>query len=154
MSSAPDTSQGALALLGGDMPPPPFGALGVGRDGRLAWSERARLSFRFDALGASFHAEGRRRGDHVALDLAAELGPLPFSAEGKDRRNALRALVAGDDGRTELRLSLDRTGMLRLGGRLSVAEPVSPVAILVALTEAVLKVRPRLARVAALLAGA
>ncbi|HEX6979623.1 MAG TPA: hypothetical protein VF342_10010 [Alphaproteobacteria bacterium] len=123
-------------------------------DGTVRRSPRQRFSFRFDFEGATFTAEARPdRGDWI-IDLTAELGPLPYSAESLAARTAIQALVAARAGSSGLHIDLDDAINLVIRGNVVVPQPVTPVALLTSITEALLELRPSLRRLAELLASA
>ena len=126
----------------------------IGPDGTVQRTPRQRLSFSFDFEGATFTAEARpAHGDWIIV-LPAELGPLPYSAESLTARPAIQALVAAQTGSSGLRIDLDDAINLVVRGNVVVPQPVTPVALLTSMTEALLKLRPSLRRLAELLASA
>ena len=74
--------------------PIPLHRLGRDADGRVVLRERAGpVRFEFTYLGQTVHGEIEDSETHSRLRLRAELGRIPYSAESKDWRQNVLALV-------------------------------------------------------------
>jgi hypothetical protein len=152
MSAPVTTASGeALGRLARDDIPFLFDALSVGPDGTMVHTPRETLRFSFDYQGVTFNAEGRRDGDTFVLSVSADLGPLPFSAESAQARQAIQDLVAASSAVIEPRLAIDENQIIRVDARIELLKPVSPVTTLTMVTELLLILKPWLARLGVLL---
>ncbi len=89
------------------------------------------ISFRFAYRDVPFAGRAERRGDAAALHLSADLGPLPFSAQGAVRRHrALRTLAAASQA-TGLDWRLSATQKITLAGETELPRPLTPAAMVV-----------------------
>jgi hypothetical protein len=152
VANQPVTANEALGLLAGDNTPFLFNAVVVGTDGAIAREAREKLSFCFDYLGVTFNADGQRAGDRFVMTLAANLGPLPFSAESVAARHALQELVAASASAEGSIFSLADDQTIRMMQTFDLYQPVSPVLVLSVVTEFLIGVKPWLARFAEVLA--
>ena len=62
------------------------GSLEIGKPG-------GQIEFAFNFLGRRFEANTRPTGAGMVLQLSAEIGPLPYSAEGSGIRSAVFAVI-------------------------------------------------------------
>lgn len=89
------------------------------------------IKFQFTYRDVPFHGRAERRGGGAALHLTADLGPLPFSAQGAvRRRRALRTLAAASHG-TGLAWGLSATQKITLAGEIELPRPLTPAAMVV-----------------------
>jgi hypothetical protein len=153
-ASATTTSGEALGRLTRDDIPFLFDALSVGADGSIIHTARAALRFSFDYQGITFNAEGRREGDNFILEIAADLGPLPYSAESGPSRRAIQNLVLASSALIGPRISIGDDQAIRVDASLALLKPVSPVTTLTLVTELLLILKPWLARLGALIESA
>jgi hypothetical protein len=152
MSAPVTTASGeALGRLARDDIPFLFDALSIGSDGTMVHTPRETLRFAFDYQGVTFNAEGRRDGDTFVLGVSADLGPLPFSAESAQARQAIQDLVAASSAVIAPRLAIDENQIIRVDARIELLKPVSPVTTLTMVTELLLILKPWLARLGVLL---
>jgi hypothetical protein len=150
--SAPDTASGeALGRLARDDIPFLFDALALGPDGTVVHTPRETLRFSFDYQGLTFNAEGRRKGDAFVLTISAGLGPLPFSAESAEARQAIQDLVAASGSLIEPQFTIGDDQMIRVAATVDLAKPVSPVTTLTMVTELLLILKPWIARLGTLI---
>ncbi len=96
-------------------------------------------TFRF-ALGG-FHFEGRT--EPHALDLSADLGPLPFSAEDREGRARWRAVLDAADPRAADRHVLGRDGHIHFESGTALDAPLDRTALFQILTVVMLGLRNR-----------
>jgi hypothetical protein len=134
----------AVELLGQQRLPLPLNTYSVDASGNILKTERDRLSFSFAFLGTRFDASAALGGvNKLNLDLTADLGPLPFSVESRMARSAVLDMVAaGEFGFG--RFSIAKNQMIRVEGTVPIEQPLTPVALLTALTAFLLDLKPHL----------
>ena len=91
----------SLSFLAKQLLPVEVGTIGIGADGTPELRERGALNFSFDYTGAIFAATIEPTPEGARLRLDAALAPMPYSAEGRDRRRDINAIVTAS--RTGLR---------------------------------------------------
>jgi hypothetical protein len=152
MSAPQTTATGeVLGRLARDDIPFLFDALAVGPDGTIIHTPREALRFAFDFQGVIFNAEGRRQGDIFVLTISADLGPLPFSVESAEARQAIQDLISASGALIAPRFSIGGDQMIRIEAAMELAKPVSPATTLTMVTEVLLMLKPWLARIGTLL---
>jgi hypothetical protein len=134
-----------LGRLARDEVPFLFDALTVAADGAIVHTPREALRFAFDYMGVIFNAVGRRRGDAFVLTISADLGPLPFSVESAEARQAIQELIGASSALIEPRFTIGDDQMIHVEATMELAKPVSPV------TTLTMVLKPWLARLGALL---
>jgi hypothetical protein len=152
MSAPVTTTSGeALGRLARDDIPFLFDALSVGPDGTVIHTQREALRFAFDYGGVSFNAVGRRNADSFMLTIAADLGPLPYSAESLQGRISIQDLITASGSLIEPRFSVGADQMIRVEATMELLKPVSPVMTLTMVTEVLLVLKPWLERLGTLI---
>ena len=134
----------AVELLGQQQLPLPLNTYSVDSVGNILKTERDRLSFSFTFLGTRFEASAALGGaNKLKLDLIADLGPLPYSVESRMARSAVLDMVAaGEFGFG--RFAIAKNQMIRVEGTVPIEQPLTPVALLTALTAFLLDLKPHL----------
>lgn len=90
-----------------------------------------RIVFHFVFHDVPFIGKVERRGSAAMLHLSADLGPLPFSAQGAQRRRrALRTLAAASYA-TGLDWRLSPTQRISVTGELPLPRPLTPAGMIV-----------------------
>ncbi len=119
-------------------------SLFVGPDGDLSRIDpRERpFGFRFESLGLAFSASTKVRQGKVWLKLSATYGPLPYTAESSDRRREAFAILRASEALPHGRLALSRDRQIHLTGEQPLAEPFTPVNVVSAAAELVLRMTP------------
>ena len=83
-----------LPLIHADALPPDEPRLRFKSDGSLEIGKPGgQIEFAFRAHGRRFEANTRPTGSGMVLQLSAEIGPLPYSAEGSGVRSAVFAVI-------------------------------------------------------------
>lgn len=134
----------AVELLGQQRLPLPLNTYSVDSGGNILKTERDRLSFSFAFLGTRFEATAALGSAHkLNLELAGDLGPLPFSVESRMARSAVLDMVAaGEFGFG--RFAIAKNQMIRVEGSVPIEQPLTPVGLLTALTAFLLDLKPHL----------
>jgi hypothetical protein len=125
-----------LDRLGPSMP------TGLGRfdrtEDRGAGAASPAIVLRFTYLDVPFTGHVERRGGETILRLSGAVGPIPFSAQAaRRRRRALKALAAAR--RTPLDWRVSAAQEISVGGVIALAEPVTPVAMVAAAVQLLLR---------------
>lgn len=100
------------------------------------------FGFRFDILGLRFAAVTRARKGKLWLQLAAEVGPIPYTAESQDRRRDVLAIMRATLSLPHTKMGMSRDRHIEVVGELPLAEPLTPVNIVSAAAELVLEIKP------------
>lgn len=83
-----------LPLLNAQSIPPDEPRLRVRSDGSLEIGQPGgQIEFAFRFMGRRFEANTRPTGAGMVLQLSAEIGPIPYSAEGSGVRSAVFAVI-------------------------------------------------------------
>jgi len=114
-------------------------------DGSVALKrERANVAFGFQACGLPFSAEARLTETGPLLQIAAEIGGEPYSAEGVAMREAVHAIIRASHTSSCCRLMVSKQKRIYCIGKAHLEETWTPTALLTAAAELVLEVRPYL----------
>ncbi len=118
--------------------------LSVGEDGELHRTDpRTRpFGFTFECLGLRFTASTRVRQGKLWLQLAANIGPIPYTAESMDRRRDTLAIMRSASTLPHGRVGISRDLQIEISGELQLIEPLTPVHVLSAAAELVLEIKP------------
>jgi len=103
------------------------------------------FGFRFECLGLRFAASTRARKGKLCLQLAATVGPVPYTAESQDRRRDALAIMRATLALPHGRLGLSRDRQIEVAGEFPLSEPLTPVSVVSAAAELVLEIMPYLA---------
>lgn len=114
-------------------------------DGRVALrQERTAVEFSFRACGLIFSAVTRAAEPGPVLQVAAEVGPDPYSAEGVQMREATHAVIRASHASPSCRLMVSQQKRIYCIGRARLDDTWTPTALLAAAAELVLAARPYL----------
>lgn len=128
-------------------PPVPaeLGELHFLADGSVALRQgRTAVEFSFRACGLVFSAVTRASEVGPALQVTAEVGPAPYSAEGAQMREAAHAVIRASHASPSCRLMVSRQRRIYCIGRARLEGTWTPTALLAGAAELVLAVRPYL----------
>lgn len=136
----------SMATVFGYSPGPvELNALDVLADGSVALKqERSNVEFAFKACGLSFSAMARLSDSGPVLQIAANVGGDPYSAEGADMRKAVHAIIRSSHSSPSCRLMVSRQKRIYCVGKARLGESWTPTALLTAAAELVLEARPYL----------
>lgn len=125
-------------------------SLSVGDDGELHRIDpRARpFGFTFECLGLRFTASTRVRQGKLWLQLAANVGPVPYTAESVDRRRDTLAIMRSASTLPHGRVGISHDRQIEISGELQLSEPLTPVHVLSAAAEIILEIKPYAALIA------
>ena len=124
-----------LQLLAAQKIPLEFGALRMDAEGNLVEATSETLAFNFSVGGQTYDCLLNRVGAND-LRISARFAHLPFSAENRQARTELIALVSASRGeipRGAITIATDQA--ITLEARICVGKPMNPLAIMTALTE-------------------
>ena len=133
----------SLSFLAKQSLPVEVGTIGMRADGTPERRARSALNFSFDYTGATFAASIEPTPEGARLRLDAALAPMPYSAEGRDRRRDVNAIVSAS--RTGLRygkFALDSHHQIHLLAELPIGSPVTPAALVTATTRMLIAATP------------
>lgn len=124
--------------------------LGVEDAGREAGTRRDNFRFTFVWRMLKFQAAYHEK-DGAEVDLTAEIGPFPFSAESPQARIDLKAILTAANGQLGpvFQLRQNRIVLIR---RLPVTLPVTAVELITAITAFLLRLAPYLDCIATVMA--
>lgn len=128
-------------------PPAPaeLNELDVLADGSVALKqERAKVEFAFKACGLPFSATTRVTDSGPVLEIAAEIGSDPYSAEGIELREAVHAVIRSSHGSPACRLMVSKQKRIYCVGKAHLSETWTPSALLTVAAELILEARPYL----------
>jgi hypothetical protein len=133
----------SLSFLANHPLPLEVGTITVLPDGTAERRERTLLNFTFDYTGTNFAAAIEPTPEGAQLRIDAALAPMPYSAEGRERRRDVHAIVAAS--RTGLkhgRFALDDQHQIHLVSELAIGSPVTPIALVTAATRMLIAATP------------
>jgi hypothetical protein len=136
-------TKSSLSFLANHPLPLEVGTISVLPDGTAERHERTALNFTFDYTGTNFVAAIEPTPEGARLRIDAALAPMPYSAEGRDRRRDVHAIVAAS--RTGLkhgRFALDGHRQIHLVSELAIGSPVTPTALVTAATRMLIAATP------------
>jgi hypothetical protein len=128
-------------------PPAPaeMNELDVLDDGSIALKrERASVVFGFKVCGLPFAAETSLTDTGPVLQIAAEIGGDPYSAEGVELREAVHAIIRSSHASPSCRLMVSKQKRIYCVGKAHLSESWTPTALLTVAAELVLEARPYL----------
>jgi hypothetical protein len=133
----------SLSFLANQPLPVEVGSIGMRADGTPERRERAPLNFTFDYTGTTFAATIEPTPEGACLRLDAALAPMPYSAEGRERRRDIHAIVAASrNGLRHGRFALDSRHQIHLQAELPIGSPVTPTALVAAATRMLIAATP------------
>jgi hypothetical protein len=128
-------------------PPAPaeLNELDVLDDGSVALKQEcANVAFGFRACGLPFSAETRLTDTGPVLQIAADIGGDPYSAEGVEMREAVHAIIRSSHTSPSCRLMISKQKHIYCVGKAHLNETWTPTALLTVAAELVLEARPYL----------
>lgn len=122
---------------------PQLESIQVGADGSSTWRPRnTPLALRFRYRNSAFSATAIPGVDPTSLSLRADLGKLPYSIEAPGVRCNLLAAVSALASSKIGRLTLDDGHRLEINGEIPIAAILTPMTLMAAVAEFVLRIRP------------
>jgi hypothetical protein len=135
----------ALPLLNLQQLPPEEPRLRVNADGSLQIGRKdGQIEFAFNYLGITFEANTRPTANGTVVQVAAEIAPLPFSAEGVATRRAVIAIIEASQVMPEARLVVSKSRWIYCIGKGALPGNWEPQDVITAATRLVLEVKPYL----------
>jgi hypothetical protein len=135
----------ALPLLKLQQLPPEEPRLRVNADGSLQIGGKdGQIEFAFNFLGITFEANTRPTAHGTVVQVAAEIAPLPYSAEGVATRRAVVAIIDASQVLPEARLVVSRQRWIYCIGKAGLPADWEPQDVITAATRLVLEVKPYL----------
>jgi hypothetical protein len=100
------------------------------------------ISFTFECAGVRLSARAGRQGGEGWLVIDGDLGALPFSAESRDARSAVIAVLLAARLTDHRYFGVGPDQRIKLRGELPLACPLTPASILTSVTQFIMAVRP------------
>lgn len=114
-------------------------------DGTVALSNaKSGVEFAFRAYGLTFSANTRLIESGPVLQIAAEIGNDPYTADGSQLRDCAHAVIRASQQAPACRLMVSRQKRIYCLGRARVPDPWTPMTLIAAAAELILEVRPYL----------
>ena len=114
-------------------------------DGSVALTQqRGTLEFSFQSCGLRFSATTRLIETGPVLQIASDIAPDPYSAEGASMRAAAHAVIEASHGSPACRLMISRQRRIFCVGRARLDPTFTPTSLLTSAVELVLEARPYL----------
>jgi hypothetical protein len=136
----------SLNFLANHPLPVELGTIKVGPDGTPERLERAVLHFTFDYTGAAFIATVEPIPEGAKLRIDADLAPMPYTAEGRERRRDVQTIVrASRTGMKHGRLALDTQRHIHLVCEIVLPRPVTPASFVTGATQLLIEAPPWIA---------
>lgn len=125
--------------------PDELSGLDFSPDGTVAFSNnKANVAFSFQAYGLTFSANTRLIETGPVLQIAADIGSDPYTAEGAELRDTAHAIIRASHGVPACRLMVSRQKRIYCVGRAHVSEPWTPTTLITAAVGLLLEIRPYL----------
>lgn len=119
--------------------------LDVLADGSVALKqERSNVEFGFKACGLPFSATTRLTDSGPVLQISANIGGEPYTAEGVEMREAVHAVIRSSHMSPSCRLMVSKQKRIYCVGKARLGESWTPTALLTTAAELVLEARPYL----------
>ncbi|MDQ7246282.1 hypothetical protein [Dongia sedimenti] len=135
----------AIPLLKLQQLPPEEPRLRINADGSLQIGRKdGQIEFAFHFLGLTFEANTRPTGAGTVVQVAAEIAPLPYSAEGVAARRAVVAIIEASQAMAEVRLVISKHRWIYCIGKAMLPDNWEPHDVIAAATRLVLEVKPYL----------
>jgi hypothetical protein len=135
----------ALPLLNLQQLPPEEPRLRINADGSLQIGRKdGQIEFAFNFLGVTFEANTRPTAGGIVVQVAAEIAPLPYSAEGVATRRAVIAIIDASQVMPEARLVVSKSRWIYCIGKAALPGSWEPQDVIIAATRLVLEVKPYL----------
>jgi hypothetical protein len=114
-------------------------------DGTVALKNgKGHVEFSFSAYGLTFSCNTRLIESGPILQIAAEIGSDPYTADGVHLRDSAHAIIRASQEAPACRLMVSRQKRIYCVGRAHVVQPWTPSALLTAAAGLLLEVRPYL----------
>lgn len=114
-------------------------------DGSVALKRgHANVAFGFKVCGLPFSAETRLTDSGPVLQIAADIGGEPYTAEGIEMREAVHAVIRSSHTSPSCRLMVSKQKRIYCVGKAHLSESWTPTALLTVAAELVLEARPYL----------
>jgi len=134
-----------LSMLKLQQLPPDEPRLRIHADGSLQiGSKDGQIEFAFNYLGLTFEANTRPTASGAVVQVAAEIAPLPFSAEGVAARRTVIAIIEASQVMPEARLVVSKSRWIYCIGKAALPGDWEPLDVITAATRLVLEVKPYL----------
>jgi hypothetical protein len=135
----------AIPLLNLQQLPPEEPRLRIKDDGSLQIGRRdGQIEFAFHFLGLTFEANTRPTAGGTVVQIAAEVAPLPYSAEGVTTRRAAVAVIEATQVLHEVRLVISKHRWIYCIGKAALPTNWEPLDVITSATRLVLEVKPYL----------
>jgi len=119
--------------------------LRISADGSLQIGRKdGQIEFAFHYLGLTFEANTRPTASGTVVQVAAEIAPLPYSAEGVATRRAVIAIIDASQVMSEVRLVVSKHRRIYCIGKAALPTHWEPLDVIAAATRLVLEVKPYL----------
>ena len=143
-AAEPENLRATLAAVAGSDAPFQLGDFEIDDEGRLRpRPDGTPISFGFSYRGVDFMA-AVETGPAPRVSLSAELGKLPFRAEVGERRQTARRIVDATQALPRGGISLSESHDMHLSAEMAAPTPLTPSAVMVALTAILLDFKPYL----------
>jgi hypothetical protein len=129
-----------MARLSPFMIPTSFADLELTADGPAVQAV-APIAFGFTYAGIAFEARADR-AEAPRLAIRGQVGTLPFSAEGVQRRTDLKSIISASQELATCRLTLDQRQEIWLDADIEVETPMTPTALLAAAAALIARCKP------------
>jgi hypothetical protein len=130
-----------MARLSPFMIPTSFADLELTADGPTVQAV-APIAFGFTYAGIAFEARADRSEEAPKLSIRGQVGKLPFSAEGVQRRTDLKSIIMASREMTVCRLTLDQHQEIWLDADIDVETPMTPTSLIAATAAVIARCKP------------
>jgi hypothetical protein len=144
LSNGAATPQDVIASLARLEPPFEIDRFGLSFIKAAAHGPDTLLTFRFSFREVPFEGRARRRDGQPMLSLVGDLGYLPFTIENARRRRRMRTILEHALRGSGMRWELTSRNQIRISGDIVLGLPLTPTAMLAAVTTLLLRSRPYL----------
>lgn len=148
-SANPTEGNVPLDFLGDGTVPLEFQSLSVDADGTVTRkAPPSSFAFHFTYLEIPFSASVSEKGSKIYLNIEADFGPLPYTAEAPKLRKPMLALLDALKDEGTFRLSLNPQKRIILEGEMLVEYALTPVNIISSMTTLLVQTDPYLELIA------
>ena len=133
----------SLSFIANATPPFETNSIWFGPDGMPTRRDLTTpVHFTFECCGHEFSARAGREDGEAWLEVEGELGSLPFSAESRDARSAVIAILIASKLTNHRYFGVGPDQRIKMRGELPLEPPLTPATILTGITQFVMAVRP------------
>jgi hypothetical protein len=133
----------SLSFFASQTVPIETNSIWFGPDGMPAHRDfKSPVSFTFVCAGATLTARAGREDSEAWLEVDGDLGALPFSAESRDARSEVIAILLAARLTDHRYFGVGPDQRIRVRGEIPLTCPLSPASILTGVTMFTLAVRP------------